>query len=420
MSSQDHDPFGLSKIKPERHKNGALSIHPYFGKVDPALAKSLIERFSRVGDTVLDPFCGSGTVLHEALLLKRSAVGWDSSQLAVLLSAAKLMGINRKEIHELAEISRGLETYGSKAGLFFKPLPDDRDIPSMPRTKNASIWFEKNAVNELGYIRFYLNQATPKMSVGTKLLAFTAFSRIIVSASNQQGESSYRSVKKEDYPGRVIDLYVDALHRIVQIAVQFNNLMQSSCGAEERLLTVDSDIVKITWGELKAEIDFRDTRLATNARIKNECLCDLVVTSPPYLMSWDYGLYHKFRFYWLGYDLETYEETEIGRHLRRKRDDVERYREDMRRAFVALSHNLKSSATIAMINANSVVHGNKIDTNAILGECADAAGWNLQGTFSSLDIPGPHHGMYASLESRGTKTAGKSGKKENVLIFIRG
>src|SRR5207247_2330951 len=106
---------------------------------------------------------------------------------------------------------------------------------------------------------------------------------------------------------------------------------------------------------------------------------DLVVTSPPYLMSWDYGLYHKFRFYWLDFDLDAYEETEIGRHLRRKKDDIERYRADMTGAFKSMSLALSTGARIVMINAPSVVYGKKVDTNVILEECAEAAGWRLDG-----------------------------------------
>ncbi|MCK5640973.1 MAG: hypothetical protein KAJ19_09260, partial [Gammaproteobacteria bacterium] len=112
----------LRDIKSERHKASALDIHPYFGRVDPALAKLLVSAFSQPGDTVLDPFCGSGTVLHTAILSGRSAVGWDSSPLATLISSAKLTGITAEERVQMRAIARHFEPYSSRLPLLQYPL----------------------------------------------------------------------------------------------------------------------------------------------------------------------------------------------------------------------------------------------------------------------------------------------------------
>ena len=56
-----------------------LLMHiPYF-----FLANTVL---SQPGDLVLDPFCGSGTVLLESLLAGREALGIDSNPLACLIS----------------------------------------------------------------------------------------------------------------------------------------------------------------------------------------------------------------------------------------------------------------------------------------------------------------------------------------------
>lgn len=49
------------------------TAHP--GKMLPALARQAIETFSRAGDLVIDPMCGIGTTLVEALHLGRDAFG---------------------------------------------------------------------------------------------------------------------------------------------------------------------------------------------------------------------------------------------------------------------------------------------------------------------------------------------------------
>jgi hypothetical protein len=136
-------------------------------------------------------------------------------------------------------------------------------------------------------------------------------------------------------------------------------------------------------------------------------------------MSWDYGLYHKFRFYFLDLNLDDYETTEIGRHLRRKNDDVSRYTDDMTKTFQQLSESTTEDGTIAMVNAPSIVRGESVDTNEILANCAQRAGWHLVDTRETIDIPGPHHGMYASLSPRGASAPGQAGKREFVLVFKR-
>lgn len=54
---------------PQRSRNGRSGAFP------PALPERLIRMFSVVGDTVLDPFAGTGTTLWAAVALGRNAIG---------------------------------------------------------------------------------------------------------------------------------------------------------------------------------------------------------------------------------------------------------------------------------------------------------------------------------------------------------
>ena len=51
----------------------ASTAHP--AKMLPAIARHAIQRYSHPGDLVLDPMCGIGTTLVEAIHLGRPAVG---------------------------------------------------------------------------------------------------------------------------------------------------------------------------------------------------------------------------------------------------------------------------------------------------------------------------------------------------------
>mgnify|MGYP000654459105 CR=1 FL=1 len=51
------------------------NYHPYAAKFIPQLPRYLIKKFTNQYDIVLDPFCGSGTAIVEALLLNRKGMG---------------------------------------------------------------------------------------------------------------------------------------------------------------------------------------------------------------------------------------------------------------------------------------------------------------------------------------------------------
>lgn len=70
------------------------SIHPYVAAINPPLAETVIRHYVPEGATVLDPFCGGGGVLVEAVLNNRRAIGCDINPLAVLLSRVKTTHIH--------------------------------------------------------------------------------------------------------------------------------------------------------------------------------------------------------------------------------------------------------------------------------------------------------------------------------------
>jgi len=65
-------------------------IYPYKGKFHPQMIRALLNIIGlEQGDTVLDPFIGSGTTAVEAQLLGINCIGFDVSPLCVLQSKIK-------------------------------------------------------------------------------------------------------------------------------------------------------------------------------------------------------------------------------------------------------------------------------------------------------------------------------------------
>jgi signal transduction histidine kinase len=65
------------------------NFYRYPARFAPSFAREVIREFSTEGDVVLDPFCGGGTTLLEAMKLGRRAAGTDVSTLATFIARAK-------------------------------------------------------------------------------------------------------------------------------------------------------------------------------------------------------------------------------------------------------------------------------------------------------------------------------------------
>lgn len=79
--------------------NDSFNPHPTVFPV--ALPEFYIRAFSKPGDTVLDPFCGSGSTLIAAVRLGRNAIGIDIKPEYVELSRERLVGVGQPQCDRL-------------------------------------------------------------------------------------------------------------------------------------------------------------------------------------------------------------------------------------------------------------------------------------------------------------------------------
>src|SRR5271169_3772422 len=61
-------------------------VHPYFTRRPANVVRAYIERYSREGDVVLDPFGGTGVTAIEAFLLGRKAIQNDLNPFASFIA----------------------------------------------------------------------------------------------------------------------------------------------------------------------------------------------------------------------------------------------------------------------------------------------------------------------------------------------
>src|SRR6266849_1523167 len=88
--------FHFAKYRRDERYTHYLFRFP--AKFHPPVVRHLIHAYTGIGDSILDPFCGSGTLLVEALLAGRNAVGLDVDPVAAFISRVKCTPLSPREL----------------------------------------------------------------------------------------------------------------------------------------------------------------------------------------------------------------------------------------------------------------------------------------------------------------------------------
>jgi DNA methylase len=112
------------------------SLHPYLGKFIPQLVEVFLNRYFRRGDTVYDPFVGSGTTLVEGNVFGTHAIGCDISAFNCLLTRAKT---TRYSLGGVELALRGALEQARQSG----------PMPSEGATDWLRTWYSERALGEL-------------------------------------------------------------------------------------------------------------------------------------------------------------------------------------------------------------------------------------------------------------------------------
>ncbi|MFN2588763.1 MAG: TRM11 family methyltransferase [Actinomycetota bacterium] len=89
MTNKTHPRLRKLVLKDPQHERNTHYLFRFPAKFHPPVVKTLLETWTSENETVLDPFCGSGTLMVEAALSSRAAIGVDVDPLAVLVSQVK-------------------------------------------------------------------------------------------------------------------------------------------------------------------------------------------------------------------------------------------------------------------------------------------------------------------------------------------
>jgi len=99
---------------------------------------------------------------------------------------------------------------------------------------------------------------------------------------------------------------------------------------------------------------------------------DHIVTSPPYANTYDYYLYHKFRMYWLDYNVKIVQDNEIGSRNRHssKKEGIDTFKNELSLCLKEMSRVLKPQKYAVIVIGDSVIRGELIRANKFMKEIA--------------------------------------------------
>lgn len=111
--------------------------------------------FSKPGDKILDPFCGSGTVLLESMIKGRNAIGIDINPLAVLISKVKTTPLDTQKISIMEK--KIIDGIKKKKQISIHDFPN-RNYWFTPASQKqlASLLSEIKKIDEEEYRNFFL------------------------------------------------------------------------------------------------------------------------------------------------------------------------------------------------------------------------------------------------------------------------
>lgn len=367
-------------------------------KIHPPVVRRLLADYTRLGDRVVDPFTGSGTVQVEASIADRHSVGFDVDPLAVFLAHTKSQPIDLDELHLAAgRLLERCDELRRPAGEYEQRMHQDLDpdeyaeqvqgldVPAIPRLEH---WFRRYVVVDLARLRDAI--ACLDCSPGTQALLLLVFASAIRGSSNADpvpvsGLERTSHMLRRDEQGRRVDpygIFARKLRRAFADIAAYHAVR--STGAQSRAVWADAtDPLPLARGET----------------------VDAIITSPPYHGAVDYYRRHQLEMFWLGHtttqadrlalldryigrphvpqrhrfvlntDLALWPgaaavEQEIRAVSGRRADEFRHYCVAMARALKAMADVLPDGAPAVLIVGHSRWNGQELKTSDLIAELA--------------------------------------------------
>jgi SAM-dependent methyltransferase len=377
----------------------------------PEIALNAIsERVSGAPLTVLDPMCGSGTVLAAALQRGHNAIGIDIDPLAVMMSRVT---VSEQDFSGLSRLAREVAEQAKLSPVSFPWGADDKATADF-----VDFWFGPKQRDDLARL---MNSIRSVESEEMRLALRLSASRLIVTKSPR---ASLAADTSHSRPHRVITASeFDVLEGFVASSIQLERML---------LARVCRGVASVHGGDARSLLAVDDASI------------DLSVTSPPYLNALDYLRGHKLALVWFGYSVATLRELRRQSIGAERRPDealkpavesivatierevadpsklplgtVQRFAGDMAGFAFELGRVLKPSADAVVVVGNSTLRGNYIRNDYITQLAMEQAGFTF---VSRTEREIPPARRYMAISNASDSSISKRMRSEVVLTMRR-
>ena len=358
-------------------------FHAYPARMHPITARRLVEAFSHPGERVLDPFCGSGTVLVEARLAGREAVGVDANPLAVRLARLKARGTTPEQRERLIVAAKEVAAFAdarrtAKSGATHRYGPEDVAL------------FQPHVLLEMDGLRAGLDQLEDTATQRDLELVFSA---ILTKVSTKGSDTSEHGPSRRLAAGYPARLLVKKTEELTQnLALFADELAKARAMRPLRVLEGDArELEGIDAGSVA-----------------------LVATSPPYPGNYDYLAHHAARLRWLRLSPQRFDEAEIGarRHLEPLGADDGRVRfaDELAAVLRAQARVLVPGGAVVLLLADSVVASAPIYAADLTAAVAARTGYVVHASASQAR---PHFHLPTE------RAFNRRAREEHALLLVR-
>lgn len=344
-------------------KDTAYLTHSYYtypAKFIPQLVSRLMTQYSNENDLIVDPFMGSGTTIVEAILKNRKSLGVDINPIAKLVSKVKTTPLDIKKLkseHEVL-INKLSDTYDDKESFFNQTNTLDileKSKSRMVKNERIDYWFKQSQKDDLSIILYHILDIEDE---DIKDFYLIAFAQILKSTSIwlQKSVKPTRDFNKKDVDA--IKLFISKTNSMIKKHDSFNQHLSSDVlnNINEYRKVFCSDSRKVPLEDLEAS---------------------MIITSPPYVTSYEYADLHQLPSLWFGYleDLPNFRKNFIGSRYKthekvdlksslayetiskfegvKKSDELYSYYADMLESFVEMKRILKPHGIAAIVIGNT-------------------------------------------------------------------
>ncbi len=314
---------GIEKLKSLEWKDGLYekqswghSMHkigPYVGRIKPSFAHFLIKYLSKSGETVLDPFCGIGTIAFEGALMGRKTIGSDINPYALKIAKAKSQ--HPLNINSQIKIVDKIKIDRSKISL--------KKIPSW-----VLDYYNKNTLKEILFLLDYFQRNNHSFLYGC-LLA--------ISQGHRPGHLSKPCAWTLPYKPRDDD---PGEYREVKPRLKAK---------------IERSLKDFLPNKININIKKADAR---NIKLCSESV-DTVISSPPYFNTLDYISSHRLRLAVMG----VYEENKKKRLQQKTIQHYKTYLVEMEKVIKQLHRVLKTNGICTFVVGDHFLPNRVINTS---------------------------------------------------------